>query len=384
MSAGLEIRGNSLRIWIRNGEKHYKETLEWKNTPEGLERARTLVNIIKGELKLGSFALDRHFPNSRYLKKNRLKHYIDLYINDIEKEVAPSTFYSYKNQVNLHIKKKWNDVHPMHVDTQKIKAWIIELKATLNSKTVKEIVSRFEQVYSIWRIEHKIAYNIFETISVVQLDSPEPDPFNKNEIKAILETKLFLDIEYLIPCLIWTGLSISEQMALAWEDIDLDTGILKVNRGYIRYAYRVTKNRRRNREIQLLQPVIEALKKQYQITGNLKPALIEVLQRDNQTFKKEQLRFVWINSLSNTHFKYHELSYRWRRHLRAAGVRKRGINQGRHTFASQLLSSGQVPPEWIADQLGHADTSMIYKHYGKLIAEDIPDYASRINTYINK
>ena len=61
------------------------------------------------------------------------------------------------------------------------------------------------------------------------------------------------------------------------------------------------------------------------------------------------------------------------KHLKKAKVRKRGINQGRHTFASQLLTSGQVPPEWIAEQLGHSDTSMIYKHYGKLIAEDLPD-----------
>ena len=61
---------------------------------------------------------------------------------------------------------------------------------------------------------------------------------------------------------------------------------------------------------------------------------------------------------------------------------KRGINQGRHTFASQLLTSGQVPPEWIAEQLGHSDTSMIYKHYGKLIAEDMPDYITKLNNYI--
>ena len=64
-------------------------------------------------------------------------------------------------------------------------------------------------------------------------------------------------------------------------------------------------------------------------------------------------------------------------------MRKRGINQGRHTFASQLLTSGQVPPEWIAEQLGHSDTSMIYKHYGKLIAEDLPDYITKLNNYIS-
>lgn len=382
MSAGLEIRGNSLRIWIKDGTRTIKETLDWKNTPENLEKAKTLVAVIKGELKLGSFDLERHFPDSRYLTRNKMEHYINLYLNDIQKEVAPSTMYSYKNHVKNHIEKKWKNVHPKHIDSQRIKSWIVELRATLNNKTIKEIISRFEQIYSIWRRENQIAFNVFEKISIILLESPEPDPFTKNEIQAILETDVFFDIKYLLPCLIWTGLSISEQMSLAWEDIDFDRGVLQINRAYIRYGYRVTKNRRRKREIQLLQPALDALKKQYLVSGHMKANIVEVLQRDNQTLKQERLRFVWWNPITGTHFKYHELSYRWKKHLVAAGVRKRGINQGRHTFASQLLSSGQVPPEWIADQLGHADTSMIYKHYGKLIAEDIPDYASRINHYI--
>lgn len=33
-----------------------------------------------------------------------------------------------------------------------------------------------------------------------------------------------------------------------------------------------------------------------------------------------------------------------------------------HTFASQLLSN-DVPLEWVAQQLGHSDTTMIKKHY---------------------
>ncbi|MFH4130301.1 site-specific integrase, partial [Acinetobacter baumannii] len=92
--------------------------------------------------------------------------------------------------------------------------------------------------------------------------------------------------------------------------------------------------------------------KQYQITGNARAKTIEVLQRDNKTKRTENVRFVWINHERSNHFEYHELRYRWNKHLKKAKVRKRGINQGRHTFASQLLTSGQVPPEWIAEQLG--------------------------------
>jgi len=264
-----------------------------------------------------------------------------------------------------------------------LKRWIEDLKESLNNKTVREIITRFAQIHAIWRDEKQMPYNPFENIVIHQLDPPEPDPFSKVEIAMILNTETDLDIQNLLPCLFWTGLSMSEQIPIAWEDIDLEKGTIQISRSYVRGVYRVTKNRRRKRRIKLLEPAVQALKKQYQSSGNTRAKTIEVLQRDNKTKRIEKVRFVWINHERSNHFEYHELRYRWNKHLKKAKVRKRGINQGRHTFASQLLTSGQVPPEWIAEQLGHSDTSMIYKHYGKLIAEDLPDYITKLNNYIS-
>ncbi len=38
----------------------------------------------------------------------------------------------------------------------------------------------------------------------------------------------------------------------------------------------------------------------------------------------------------------------------------------RHTFASWALGAGELP-EWVAQTLGHVNTSMIYKTYGRYI-----------------
>lgn len=50
-------------------------------------------------------------------------------------------------------------------------------------------------------------------------------------------------------------------------------------------------------------------------------------------------------------------------------IRYRGMSQLRHTYASQALSAG-ANPVWLAKQLGHANTDMIFKHYAKWIKED--------------
>ncbi len=65
-------------------------------------------------------------------------------------------------------------------------------------------------------------------------------------------------------------------------------------------------------------------------------------------------------------------------HLAKAKVRHRGINQCRHTFASQALSC-HVNMEWLARQLGHADTTMIKKHYGKFIPKDAKRMAGHVS-----
>ncbi|MCY1306523.1 hypothetical protein D9M70_563870 [compost metagenome] len=60
-------------------------------------------------------------------------------------------------------------------------------------------------------------------------------------------------------------------------------------------------------------------------------------------------------------------------------MRYRGPNQRRHAFASQILSSSIASPEWIADQLGHSSTSMVFKHYAKVISKDGPDIVGMLN-----
>ncbi|MDH4608121.1 integrase [Pseudomonas sp. BN102] len=65
-------------------------------------------------------------------------------------------------------------------------------------------------------------------------------------------------------------------------------------------------------------------------------------------------------------------------HLKRARVRHRGPNQCRRTFASQALSC-YVPVEWVARQLGHTDTTMVKKHYGRWIPSDTRSMAGIVS-----
>lgn len=60
---------------------------------------------------------------------------------------------------------------------------------------------------------------------------------------------------------------------------------------------------------------------------------------------------------------------RWCRILLVAGVRDQNPYQTRHTFASSLLMLG-ANPLYVATQLGHVDTALVFRTYGRWIGSD--------------
>ena len=56
----------------------------------------------------------------------------------------------------------------------------------------------------------------------------------------------------------------------------------------------------------------------------------------------------------------------WYPLLRLLGLKKRVPYQTRHTFATLMLASGEAP-EWIARQMGHTTTEMLFRVYSRFI-----------------
>lgn len=69
--------------------------------------------------------------------------------------------------------------------------------------------------------------------------------------------------------------------------------------------------------------------------------------------------------------------------LNAAGARYRGPGQCRHTYASQLLTTGVASVDWIAEQMGHTSANMVRQHYGMWINEDGPDVIGMLQLALN-
>lgn len=70
---------------------------------------------------------------------------------------------------------------------------------------------------------------------------------------------------------------------------------------------------------------------------------------------------------SGSPLSHHNVTKRvWYPLLRYLGLRKRRPYQTRHTAATLWLASGESP-EWIARQMGHSTTEMLFRVYSRYV-----------------
>lgn len=383
MADGVEVRGNHVRVYFRYQGELCRETIPGDASPANVANAERMVGIINYEIEAGTFSYARHFPDSPRVKTNTLGHYIDLWLEIKKNQMAASGFAMYRSRTEKHIRPRWGAMQADRIDHLDIQHWVQSvLMPVLHNKTVREIVSHLRQIFRLYRTRNRLAFDPTDGITISLPDADDPDPFTREEIDAILGHPTDRQQEiHLTEYMIWSGPRISEAIALAWEDVDLVAGTVEIRRGRVAGQYKVTKTRRSTRKVKLLAPALRALKAQAKFTRELPAEVIQVVERDNRTIREQRVRFVFHNTATSEPYRSSDVLRHgwWINHLANAGVRQRGPNTCRHTFASQMLTSGIATPEWIADQMGHTSTAMIFKHYAKWISEDGPDVVGLLN-----
>lgn len=388
---GIEVRGESIRISFMYEGIRCREPITGfsKLTKSVITYADNKRKSILSEIKEGRFDYAAHFPDSERAKffsgyggkdnKRTVAEGVAKWLAVQEATKAKSTFTNYRKKskrvVDYFGNRKMRDIAKSEIELYQAAL----LREGLSPKTVNDIFTIVRGVWSDAFSDRAIEHNIMERIKNVDRDAMDDtaDPFDRDEIERLATTPTNRpDNINMLMFWIWSGLSYSEVIALAWEDIDTVKWTAKINRARVLGDYKVPKERSRVRVIELLDPAIKWLKEQMAYTSMLPAQSFQIKNRDNITLRKESVRLVFLNGT----MPWSQSTYRcwFEPHLRKAKVRHRGPNQCRHTFASQLLSS-YVPMEWIARQLGHSDTTMIKKHYGKWIPKDAKRQAGFIS-----
>lgn len=375
MSAGIEPLKTSIRIWWRDADgKRDRETLyDTPSTDANIAKATAIAQSIDTQIQMGTFDRDQTFPYSPKRKTSYFGHYINQWRTTEASLVSPTSWTTYLSKVENHISNHWTHKQIAKISVEDVEAWVygdLVKQKQLSSNTIKEILGLWRKIYGYWS-RHQSQVN--DPSKYIKLNFNDPDdiyPFNKSEIRLITQSETDQTRQNLWTVMLWSGLSSHELLALAVSDLDLDNGYAYVKRGVVKNKYRVTKNRRRKRQVELLPVVIEALRNQVELVKDNQLQTVMITERDHRTERPHTLQFLWHNPNTGTHHTYEQLRHQWADYLESINVDYRPLNNGRHTYASQVLSTGVVSAEWLANQLGHSNTDMIHKHYGKFIPQD--------------
>ena len=185
----------------------------------------------------------------------------------------------------------------------------------------------------------------FQSIKQLKVRKSDVDPFTLDEVKAIL-AHVRSDFRAYFAVRFFTGMRTGEVNGLQWKYVDFERRLILVRETFVLGEDEYTKTDASQRDIQMNQAVFDALKEQHKSTGGMK--------------------YVFSNRkgepLDNKNF----ISRVWNPLLRFLGFKVRRPYQCRHTAATLWLASGEAP-EWIARQLGHSTTEMLFRVYSRYV-----------------
>ena len=185
----------------------------------------------------------------------------------------------------------------------------------------------------------------FQNIKQLKVKKSDVDPFTLEEVKSII-ANVRADFRNYFTVRFLTGLRTGEVHGLQWKYVDFERRLILVRETFVLGEDEYTKTDASQRDIQMSQAVFDALKEQSKATGNQK--------------------YVFCNRngepLDNKNF----ISRVWNPLLRYLGFKVRRPYQCRHTAATLWLASGEAP-EWIARQLGHSTTEMLFRVYSRYV-----------------
>jgi integrase len=204
-----------------------------------------------------------------------------------------------------------------------------------------------------------IQHNPLEAFQIKRVSKPGSsiDPFTPEEV-ALLAREHLGDLWTFWA---WSGLRSGEIIGLQLRDIERDAGQIFVRRSIRVGREKSPKTASGTRTLALLPAARAALRS-------------VVAQRNGMG----EGHSAFVNP--NTGERWHEdrgLARAFRKACEAAGVRYRYPYQLRHTFATWALSSGENPA-WIARYMGHADTMMLFRVYGKWMPSLDPQAGSKM------
>jgi integrase len=186
----------------------------------------------------------------------------------------------------------------------------------------------------------------FRNIKPLKVKRSDVMPFSLDEVQIILQC-VRPDYRHYFTTRFFTGMRTGEVHGLKWKYVDFERRLILVRESIVLGEEDDLKTEDSVRDIYMTQLVFEALQEQARSTRGIS-------------------QYVFCNLAGNPLDNKNFNNRVWKPKLAHLGLAHRRPYQMRHTAATLWLASGEAP-EWIARQLGHTSTEMLFRVYSRYV-----------------
>ena len=384
----IRSRSGKLFFDFRYRGVRCREQTKLSDNPVNRKRATTILERIEAEILVGTFDYVTYFPNSN--STDRFRHIDAVKLTSQSSipsfqdfaetwftENEPRWKYSYeitlRTSLDKHILPNFGELQLDEITKSAVLAFRANLariprkdgSSGLSPSRINHVMVPLRSIMNEAAERYEFS-SPFKNIKPLKVGRTDVDPFTLEEVRRLIE-HVRPDYKNYLIVRFFTGMRTGEVHGLKWKHVDFEHRQILVRESFVAGRQTTTKTDGSTREIQMSQPVFDALKQQSKVTCDMD--------------------YAFANKAGNP-LSVHNVTKRiWYPLLRRLSIPLRRPYQTRHTAATLWLAAGENP-EWIARQMGHSTTEMLFRIYSRyvpnLTRQDGSAFESLLNRTLNK
>ena len=300
-----------------------------------------------------------------------VRSYADHWLETVARaRLRPATWTNYSYAVRVHIGPSLGSVRLRSLTPARVRRFLAErTEAGLAANSVRIIHATLRTMLAEAVRDELVERNVASIVRGPRIDHEEVRPWSLDEAATFLAAAREHRLSALFAVGVAVGLRRGELLALVWDDVDLDGGILRVRR---------TVQRLRGQGLVFGPPKSIRSRRSIPLPESSRAALLSY--RERQEVERltagdswQESGLVFTTSVG-TVVEPRNLSRIFEHLVERSGVRRIRFHDLRHTCASLLLAQG-VSPRVVMDVLGHSQLSITMDLYSHVMPSALRDAA---------
>ncbi|MEA1988607.1 MAG: site-specific integrase [Pseudomonadota bacterium] len=341
-----------------------REYTSLPDTKPNRKRLETILVRIEAEITLGTFEYAKYFPNSSMVKKITeiqakqqpgytktplFKAFAIEWYSEMEPTWRTSTAETYQRYIDKRLIPHFGEMEVSQITKAHILKYRSNVAKQSDGKLKPKTINKFIKCLNMIMSEAADRYNFTPphlNIKPLKEEKVHIEPLSIQEVNLILASVRPDWRDYLL-VRFFTGMRTGEIDGLKWDNVDFERREILVRETFSMGRWEYTKNDGSQREIEMSTLVYNTLQERYK-NRDVSCEMVFHANNGSPVHTPNFLRRVWTPLLAYLKIKY------------------RKPYQTRHTAATLWLAAGENP-NWIAKQMGHSTTTMLFSVYARYV-----------------